>query len=82
MLSGGVCLHRDDEKLDYFIVIPSNEDGSIESRVDMDEIHEDLADQGLELIEDEEIPWELTDEGWQAWVASVGGIEPAGVSAA
>lgn len=82
LLSGGVSLHRDDEKLDHYVVIPANEDGSIELRVDMEKVCEQLAGQDLELIEDEEIPWELTEDGWQVWVANVGGVEVAGVNAA
>lgn len=77
MLSGGVSLYRDDEKLDHFVVIPSNEDGSIQTRVDMEKVLLDLASQSLELIADDEIPWELTEQGWRAWVANVAGIEVA-----
>lgn len=74
-LAGGVVLSQDDEKIDHFALIPTRADGSI--GIDMAVVVGELGLLGLELVEWDEDPWDLTAEGWRVTVATIGGLEPA-----
>jgi hypothetical protein len=76
-LSGGVVLNQDNERVDHFVILPTEPDGAIARDVNMSRLAVELGLMYLDLVQDEEDPWDLTAEGWRATVANVGGIEVA-----
>ena len=69
LLTGGIVLSRDDEKVDHSILIPHT------AQFDPLTVAAELADLGLEMLDQDECPVDYVPDGVKVYLANIGGIE-------